>query len=72
MARAITQPQLMADQLVLTAVKQLVQSYQQTKTVGDYGAMDFAKAEKLIVQAALRKNRRGNSGFRSDIPTVIP
>lgn len=72
MAKAITQPMLMADQLVLTGIKQLMASYNQTKTQGDYGYMDWPKAEKIYLQAAMRKNRRGNSGFRGDIPTVVP
>lgn len=67
MAKAITNPGLAADKLVLDAIKTLVATYQQTKTAGDYGVVDWAKAERLIAKSAIRKILRGNSGFRGDI-----
>lgn len=67
MAKAITNPELQADKLVNDAIATLVRTYEQTKTAGDYGVINWSKAERLIVKSALRKNRRGNTGFRGDI-----
>jgi hypothetical protein len=70
MAKAITAQQIAADRELLTAIKNLMAAYNQTKVVGTAGYMDWAKAEKLMLQAAVRKNARGNTGFRGDISAV--
>jgi len=67
MAKSLTNPSLQADKLVNDAIATLVRTYEQTKTAGDYGVINWSRAEKLIVAAALRKNRRGNTGFRGDV-----
>jgi hypothetical protein len=62
MAKAITAPEITAEALLETAISSLVTSYSGTKTAGDYGVMTRAKAEKIIIQRALAKNRRGRTG----------
>jgi hypothetical protein len=67
MAKALTNPQLAADKAVVDAIKTFVASYNQTKPAGDYGVLTWDRAEKIFVAAVLRKNRRGNTGFRGDV-----
>lgn len=67
MARAITQIGLAADKAIVDAVKALVATYNQTKTAGEYRILTWDLAERAIVRAAIRKNRRGNTGFRGDV-----
>ena len=67
MAKALTNPALFADKGVSDLITTIVRTYQQTKTAGDYGVIDYAKAERLVVQAAIRKRMRGNTGFRGDV-----
>jgi hypothetical protein len=73
MAKSLTQPSLAADKAIHDAIRALLATYNQTKQAGDYGVMTWDKAEKLLLQAAMRKNRRGNTGFRGDtVLTVTP
>lgn len=67
MAKAITQIDLACDKAIVDALKTLIATYQQTKTAGDYGVLTWDRAEKKILQAAIRRNRRGNTGFRGDV-----
>ena len=65
--KAITNPRLDMDLLVVNLLKTFVATYQQTKTAGDYGVITWDRAERLLIESALRKNRRGNTGFRGDV-----
>ena len=67
MAKSLTNPSLAADKAIVDAIKTLVATYQQTKTAGDYGVLTWDRAERAIVRAAIRKNRRGMTGFRGDV-----
>jgi hypothetical protein len=67
MAKAITQIDNYFDVQVETVLKAAVAAYSGTKTAGDYGVLTWDRAEKKLIQAAIRKNRKGNTGFRGDV-----
>jgi hypothetical protein len=71
--KAITYLDKAADRAILEAIKGLMASYNQTKLAGDIGgALDWAKAERIIVRRALAKNRRGATGITGDIAGSLP
>jgi len=70
MAKALTNIGLAADKAIVDAIKALVATYNQTKTAGDYRVLTWDLAERAILRAAIRKNLRGNTGFRGDIPAL--
>jgi hypothetical protein len=71
--RAITYLDRAADKAILDAVKALMLAYNQTKLAGDIGgALDWARAERIIVRRALAKNRRGATGITGDIAGSLP
>ena len=57
--KAITRPELRAIELLDVAINTLVTEFSGTKTQADFGYMDRAKAEKMVVRRALGINRRG-------------
>ena len=71
--RSITYLDRAADRAILEAIKSLMASYAQTKLAGDTGgALDWARAERIIVRRALAKNRKGATGFGGDTAASLP
>jgi hypothetical protein len=71
--RSITYLDRAADRAILEAIKGLMASYNQTKLAGDVGgALDWARAERIIVRRALAKNRKGATGFAGDTAASLP
>lgn len=75
MSRALTAPEVLADKLIVDAIKTLVATYQQTKLVSGSGigtgrTIDFRTAERILAQRALKKTYRGNAGFSGDISSI--
>lgn len=65
--KSITATDRAIDKSITDSIKTFLATFGGTKTAGDYGTWDWSKAERLYVQVALRKNRRGNTGFRGDV-----
>jgi hypothetical protein len=71
--RAITYLDRAADKAIVDAIKALILAYGQTKLAGDVGgALDWARAERIIVRRALAKNRKGATGFAGDTAASLP
>ena len=73
MAKAITYLDKAADKAIVDAIKTLIATYGQTGLAGDVGgALDWSRAERIIVRRAIAKNRRGATGFKGDIVASTP
>jgi hypothetical protein len=72
MAKAITATDLAIDKAITDAIKTFLASYNQTKLAADTGTWDWSKAERNFVRRMVAKNKRGNTGFRGDIPATLP
>jgi hypothetical protein len=71
--RAITYLDRAADKAIVDAIKALIAAYGQTKLAGDIGgALDWARAERIIVRRAIAKNRKGATGFGGDTAASLP